>query len=128
MGNHHRMKIFNISIHDLEVNMKSLLTRLAMTRTGELKLATGGGWDAALCTNPLEAAPGGWGAPGSPGRGALSSTRALPGWHGVGGTGQPRVVRGRVCRTLQPGHTPVSRNCSWGAGEGGSEGTVPVVQ
>lgn len=42
MGNHHRMKIFNIPIHDLEVNMKSLLTRLVMTRTGELKPATGG--------------------------------------------------------------------------------------
>lgn len=128
MGNHHRMKIFNISIHDLEVNMKSLLTRLAMTRTGELKQATGGGWDAALCTNPLEAAPGGWGAPGSPGRGALSSTRALPGWCGFG---RHRPAPSCAGQGLQGAaawpHTSEQELFMGGRGRG-SEGTVPVVQ
>lgn len=85
MGNHHRMKIFNIFIHDLEVNMKSLPTRLAMTRTGEVKPATSGG-RLGHCPvhQPLGGTSWGPGAPGSPGRGSLSSTQVLPGRSGFG--------------------------------------------
>lgn len=32
MGNHHQMMMFNVFIHNLEVNMKSVLIRFGMTR------------------------------------------------------------------------------------------------
>lgn len=44
MGNHHQMMMFNIFIHNLEVNMKSVLISVGMTRiSGEVgTLARGG--------------------------------------------------------------------------------------
>lgn len=44
MGNHHQMMMFNVFIHNLEVNMKSVLIRFGMTRISrEVGTLTRGG-------------------------------------------------------------------------------------
>ena len=90
MGNHHQMMMFNIFIHNLEVNMKSVLTSFGLTRihgeVGTLARGGRGGYWGAETMPSTDGIPTSWprGAEGSQALQGMGDHGARGAHHGLG--------------------------------------------